>query len=91
MIPTARSVAGMNKTLKRARAVMTDLVTWVVFGSAVATIATEEIAQVVPSGWQDNVVVLGGRVAAWLGAAVMILRRVTTVLPSERGLLPPED
>lgn len=81
----------MNRTVKRVRVVLTDLVTWLVFGAAAVTIAVEELGDVVPAGWQTTVVVIGGRIAAILGAAVMILRRVTTVLPSERGLLPPED
>lgn len=81
----------MDKLVKRARVVISDVVTWLVVASSVVVILAEEIAKIVPADWRSVVVEIGMRALAVLGAVVMILRRVTTVLPTERGLLPPED
>lgn len=52
-----------------------------------AVVAIEEGAKYLPTGWQDNAVQIGGIIAALLLAAQQIVRRVTPVDKSERGLL----
>jgi hypothetical protein len=63
-------------------------VTWMVALASGLTLAAGEIAQAAPEGSEGTVAVIL-RVVAWLGTAVLIVRRVTPVLPAARGLLPP--
>ena len=77
----------MKKTLARARVVLTAAVTWLqvaaaalVIGAVVNGTATPEIS--------TDLVAWSVRIAAVLGAVVATIRRVTPVLPAERGLLP---
>lgn len=77
----------MTETLARVRVVATSAVTWLQVVAAVLVIAAEEIAKAVPE-ISDDVTTVVVRVVAVLGAAVAIIRRVTPVLPDERGLLP---
>jgi len=73
-------------TWLRAKTVARAAVTWLVLASTILTVAAEEIAKV--AGTDSPVVVLALRAVSWLGVAVMILRRVTPVLPDARGILP---
>lgn len=77
----------MKKLLARTRVLLTAAPTYLVAAYAVVSIVTEEISKVVPSGWQDNAVQIGGAIVGILGAALAIVRRVTPVLPAERGIL----
>lgn len=79
----------MRKLLARIRVILTAAPTWLVFAALTVPIVTEEVAKVLPASWAERVVTIGGYVVGWLGAAIAIVRRVTTVLPSERGILPP--
>ena len=77
----------MSNVLARARVVATSVVTWLQVIAAVLVIAAEEIANAVPE-ISDDVTTVVVRVVAVLGAAIAIIRRVSPVLPDERGLLP---
>lgn len=55
----------------------------------VVAILADEIGKMAPNGWQDNAIQILGAIAGVLGAATAIVRRVTPVLPHERGLLTP--
>ena len=78
----------MTKLLARARVILTAAPTYLVAAAAVVTIVADEAAKVLPTGWQDNAAQIAGAVLAVIGAAVAIVRRVTPVLPAERGILP---
>lgn len=60
--------------------------TWVTAAAAVATIVADEVAKV--AGAESPAAVVAVRVAAWLGAAVAIIRRSTPVRREARGVLP---
>lgn len=79
----------MRKLLARIRVILTAAPTWLVLAALTVPIVTEEVAKVLPTSWAEQVVTVGGYVVGWLGAAIAIIRRVTAVLPSERGILPP--
>lgn len=74
--------------IARIKVVLTAAVTWLVLASTIVTILSEEIATVLPAGAATDVGAVALKVVAVLGAAVTIIRRVTPVLPDERGLLP---
>lgn len=61
--------------------------TWLTAAAVVLTTSAEEIGGLLPDGGEalGQLVV---RVVAWIGAAIVIIRRVTPVAPDERGLLP---
>lgn len=69
--------------MKRVRVVLREAVTWLVFAGIVASAVAAEIPGAVAE-WAV-------RIGAWLATAVAIIRRVTPVLPSERGILPRDD
>jgi hypothetical protein len=73
--------------LEQIKVVSTAAVTWITATSAALVILSEEISAVAPDGSEDLVAIIV-KAVAWLGAAVAIIRRVTPVLPSERGILP---
>lgn len=65
--------------IARVKVVLAAAVTWLVFIGFVATVVADEIPGV--AGWAV-------RIAAWATTAVSIIRRVTPVLPEDRGVLP---
>lgn len=76
----------MTETIARIKVVLSAAVTWITLAIAVLTIFSEEIAALLPEGSEDiSAFIL--KVVAWLGGAVTIIRRVSPVLPSERGIL----
>ena len=77
----------MKKHLARARVVLVNAVTWLQVASAALVIGSEEIGKAIPE-ISDDVAAWAVRIAAVLGAVVATIRRVTPVLPAERGLLP---
>lgn len=77
----------MKKHLARARVVLVNAVTWLQVASAALVIGSEEIGNAIPE-ISDDVAAWAVRIAAVLGAVVATIRRVTPVLPAERGLLP---
>jgi hypothetical protein len=81
----------MSKFTDRVVVVAKAVPTYLVAASLVASIATEEIAEELSGDAAQNVVRVGGKVVAWLGAAIAIIRRSTPVIKSQRGLLEPES
>jgi len=81
----------MTKVLDRARVVLSAGVTWMVLAATVLTFAVDAIGEEAgdTAAGQWLVMVLGGAITV-LGVAVAIIRRVTPVLPAERGILPPD-
>ena len=75
----------MDALLNRAVVVLTAAVTYIVAGAAALTLAADQIAAAAPPGAEDVVTWLV-RAAAWLTAAVTIIRRVTPVPAGLRGL-----
>jgi len=71
----------------RARVVLTGFVTWLVVINVILVDAARLLGEHAPPGWAA-VVQIFGAVAAVVGTAIAIIRRVTQVLPEERGLLP---
>ena len=65
----------------RVRVVLTSLVTYLLIASSILTIVAEEL----PGPAAEWI----GRAVVWLATAVTIIRRVTPVLPEDRGLVPP--
>lgn len=79
----------MNRgLLARIKVIITAAPTYLTMAAVVVGILADELSKTVPDGWQDNVVQIGGAIVAVLGAAIAIIRRVTPVLESQRGILP---
>jgi hypothetical protein len=79
----------MNEFWARVRVFFKSAPTYLVAASAAVTILTEEISQELTGDVAANVVSLGGKAVSIIAAAVAIIRRVTPVLPDERGMLSP--
>ncbi len=79
----------MKKFLTRVRVVATQAVTYLVGAAAVIPFIADDIADQLPAGAAGQVTKYALLAVAWIGAAVSIIRRVTPVLPQDRGLLPP--
>jgi hypothetical protein len=78
----------MSKLIARIRVLLKAAPAQLVAATSVVTIVVDETGKVLPHGWQDNAAQIGGVVLIVLGAATAIVRRVTPVIESERGLLP---
>lgn len=81
----------MKLTTERVRVIATAAVTWLVAASAAAQLVADDAAEIldpVVPGLSDDVVAWALRVVGWLGVAVTIIRRVTPVPESQRGVLP---
>jgi len=76
------------ETIARIKVLLTAAVTWLIVASTIVTIMSEEIAAVLPDGAATTVGAVALKIVSIIGAAVAIIRRVTPVLPEERGLLP---
>ncbi len=81
----------MNDNLKRVAIVAKAVPTYLVAAALVVSIATQEISEELDGDAKQQVVRIGGKVAAWLGAAVAIIRRSTPVIKAQRGLLEPDS
>ena len=79
----------MSKLADRILVVLKAAPTYLVALSTVVTILAEEIAAVLPAGAANDVGVVAVRVVAVLATSVAIIRRVTPVVASRRGLLEP--
>ncbi len=77
----------MDDLLARVRVVLRAAPTWLTAAAVVLTAAAHEISTIAPAGGEDVVRWLV-TAAGWLASAVMIIRRVTPVDASDRGLLP---
>lgn len=83
----------MNTFIARTRVVLTAAPTYLVSLAVILTIVSEQVAELlpmVPAGTAETVARWLVTAAGSLTAAVSIIRRVTPVLPNERGLLPVE-
>lgn len=78
----------MTNFLLRVKVVLTALPTYLTAATAVVVIAREEIVGVLPEAWQGDASEIIVTVLAVLAAATNVIRRVTPVLPADRGLLP---
>jgi VanZ family protein len=72
--------------MNKVKTVLSAAVTYIVIAQAILVILADEIGQLFADGQAATVVQVIVRVGAVLTAAVSIIRRVTPVLPSERGL-----
>lgn len=79
----------MSKLLARIRVVLTAAPTYLVAASTVVTVLREEIVAAFP-GTAEEIGAVAVPVLATLSAAVAIIRRVTPVIPEERGILKPD-
>lgn len=61
--------------------------TYLVVAAAVVPIVAEEVGNVLPAGAGAVVAQVAITLTGVLGAAIAIIRRVTPVLPSQRGIL----
>jgi cyanophycinase-like exopeptidase len=78
----------MSDLLLRAKTLLGALVTWLTVIGAVLTIAVDELTDYIDEPAVAAVIkVLGAAVVA-IAVAINIVRRVTPVIPSDRGLLP---
>jgi hypothetical protein len=80
----------MSELLAKAQVVLGAVVTYVIAASVGLSAASAEISEAAPPGWEDATAWLVRAVAA-LGAAVVVLRRVTEVTKELRGLQLPAD
>jgi small neutral amino acid transporter SnatA (MarC family) len=79
----------MSNFIARTKVVLSAAVTWLVVAAAVLAIIAEELAKVLPDGPGQAVARVLGIALMAIGCAIAIIRRVTPVLPDERGILPP--
>jgi hypothetical protein len=79
----------MSKLAARIKVVATSAVTWLTLLAAGVPLAAEEVAKLLPES-AETVTAVAATVVVWLGVAVAIIRLVTTVAKTQRGvLLPP--
>lgn len=74
--------------VERIKVVAGAAVTWLVAASVMITIFSEEIGGLLNNDTAAAFASWATTAVGWLGAAVAIIRRVTPVLPEERGVLP---
>lgn len=70
---------------EKLKVIASAAVTWLIAASVVVSAAAPQIAELFPAN-AEAITEWAARVVAWLGAAVLIVRRVTPVPPSERGI-----
>lgn len=85
--PPQSAVTGLDKQIARIKVIAGAAVTWLVAASTTVTIFSDEIVKVVPDQAQ-GIGSVSLKIVAWLGAAIAIIRRVTPVIPEDRGILP---
>lgn len=74
-----------DRLIARTRVILTAAVTWLVIGGSVLTMLAGELATAgLAPEWTDWLV----KVAGWTATAVLIIRRVSPVTETERGVLP---
>lgn len=77
----------MSGFLARVRTVLTAAPTYLTALAVIISIFSEEISTLLPEGPAGQVSHWAVVAVGWLGAAVTIIRRVTPVIPDERGLI----
>jgi hypothetical protein len=78
----------MTEFIARVKVVLSAAVTWLVVASSVVTVFADEIAPIIPAPWSERASAIAVTVLGVLAAAIAIIRRVSPVLPDERGILP---
>lgn len=74
--------------MQRIQVVLGSIVTLAVALAAAVNSTAALIAPALPDGWEDNAFRAAAAIVAVLGSAVLAIRRVTEVPPSQRGILP---
>jgi len=77
----------VTNLVKRIRVLLTAAPTWLAGAAVIVSAFNDEIGEAFP-GSAEAVATVATPVLAAIGAAIAIVRRVTPVLASERGLLP---
>lgn len=88
LIRTVLSVQFWLDVRARLLVALTAAVTWLIAAGMVLGQLAGQVGDLGPVG--ADVARWALRVAAWAATAVLIIRRVTPVLKSDRGLLPPD-
>ena len=78
----------MTEFVAKLRVIFTAAVTYLTLGVTIVTIFAEEIAAMLPVGAAEDLTQWALIAVGWLTAAITIIRRVSPVLPDERGILP---
>lgn len=78
----------MRNIWRRVVVVLKAAPTWLAAATATVTILSDELVRLLPDNLDTVVVQYAGLTLAVLGFAVTAIRRLTPVLPDERGLLP---
>lgn len=73
----------------RIKVVLTAALTWLFVIQAILLVAAEQIAPLIPAPWSDQVSAFLLTALSVVGVAILAIRRVSPVVPDERGLLPP--
>lgn len=73
----------------RLRVILTAAVTWLLVAQATLVGFADQLGPFIPTPWADRVNAALISALAVIAAIITIIRRVTPVLPSERGILPP--
>lgn len=81
----------MNRIIERLRVLLSAAPTYLAVAGVIVAVVSQEVGKLLPSGWQDNAFQVSGWLTGAIGAATAIVRRVTPVLPHQRGLLTPPD
>ncbi len=81
----------MTKTLKRIQTLLAAAPTWLASAGIVVAAVSEEIVTVLPDSLDAGVTRVSIVVLAAIVTATNIVRRVTPVFGSDRGLLPLDE
>lgn len=73
----------------RLRVILTAAVTWLLVAQAALVAFADQIGPLLPTPWADRINAFIISAVAVIVAVIAIIRRVTPVLPEERGILPP--
>lgn len=78
----------MNETISKARVILSQAVTYLVFAGLLLNILVEELGDFADNPAVGWVIRVAGSAIVVVGVAASIIRRVTTVSVEERGILP---
>lgn len=71
----------------RLKVVFTAAVTWITFAITFLTVFSEELLGLLPETFQEDASTFIAQALVWLVGAISVIRRVTPVVPEERGVL----
>ena len=80
----------MNANAERIRVIASAAVTWLVAASVFVSASAPAVVSLLAEGDAATVTEWSVRTVAWLLGAAAIIRRVTPVEPSARGILNPQ-